>query len=130
MGLCKVTSVASLARAGHGIIRGRGLPSSGLEHRARDQRILGPPLTPLTLGQRILAVDLASLWRPSVAAYLEGRTFATGTDVARAVGRSYASMSVADWRTLAAVVISCGWRKAKVDGVQVWQAPAEPQLSL
>lgn len=60
-------------------------------------------------------------WRPAVAAYLSGRTFATGTDVARSVGRSYATMTGDDWRTLARVVLSCGWRKAKVDGVQVWQ---------
>ena len=63
-------------------------------------------------------------WRPRVAAYLEGRTLATGMDVARSVGRTYSAMTRDDWATLAAVVIACGWRKAKVDGVPVWKAPA------
>jgi hypothetical protein len=60
-------------------------------------------------------------WRPRVAAYLSARTLATGTDVARAIGRSYASKSTADWRRLAGTVIACGWKSQKVDGVQVWQ---------
>src|SRR5277367_5538762 len=43
-------------------------------------------------------------------------------DVARSVGRSYATMGRDDWATLAAVVIACGWRKAKIDGVPVLAA--------
>jgi hypothetical protein len=79
--------------------------------------------TPLTFTHRICIVDSFSLWKPSVEAFLNqpGRTFATGMDVARSVGRSYATMTRDDWATLAAVVIACGWRKAKVDGVSVWQ---------
>jgi hypothetical protein len=78
-------------------------------------------------------VDSFQLWKPSVEAFLNqpGRTLVTGMDVARSVGRSYASMAREDWATLAAVVIACGWRKAKVDGVPVCQAPsAQPQLAL
>ena len=73
-------------------------------------------------------MDLFQLWKPSVEAFLNqpGRTLVTGMDVARSVGRSYASMTRDDWRTLAAVVIACGWRKAKVDGLPCWQAPALP----
>jgi hypothetical protein len=51
----------------------------------------------------IFIVNLASLWRPSVAAYLSapGRTLVTGMDLARSVGRSnYVDMSFADWRLL------------------------------
>jgi hypothetical protein len=68
-------------------------------------------------------VTTYELWRPSVAAYLNerGRKFVTGTDIARACGKTYETMTRDDWATLAAVVIACGWRKAKVDGVPVWQ---------
>ncbi len=66
-------------------------------------------------------MDLFELWRPTVARFLEGKDIATGMDVARSVGRSYATMAREDWRTLARVVLACGWRKAKVDGLQVWQ---------
>jgi hypothetical protein len=71
----------------------------------------------------IIVVNLHQLWRPTVAAYLSapGRTFVAGMDVARSVGRSYVTMTGTDWRTLARVVIACGWKSRKVDGVQVWQ---------
>jgi hypothetical protein len=43
-------------------------------------------------------------------------------ELARAVGRSnYVDVGVADWRLLAKLAIECGWRKAKVDAVPVWQ---------
>jgi hypothetical protein len=60
-------------------------------------------------------VDSFTLWKPSVEAFLNqpGRKFCTGMDIARSVGRSYATMTRDDWATLAAVV--------KIDGVQVWQ---------
>jgi hypothetical protein len=68
-------------------------------------------------------VDLPTLWRPSVTAYLAapGRDVVTGMELARAVGRSYATMNVSDWRLLAKLAIECGFRSVKRDRVQVWQ---------
>ncbi len=79
-------------------------------------------------------------WRPAVAQYLAGREFATFGVVAReALGRSYGSMSAADWRHLFAAMRSCGWRSRKHAGVTTWApapakgepqlAPAQPQLN-
>jgi hypothetical protein len=82
---------------------------------------------PASFTHGLFIVDSFQLWKPTVGAFLNqpGRTLATGMDVARAIGRSYVTMTADDWRTLARVVLACGWRKAKVDGVQVWKrAPA------
>lgn len=66
-------------------------------------------------------MDLFRLWTPSVEAYLAGKDMAFGADLARSVGRSYGSMSLAEWQTLAAIMRSLRWRSRKVDGVQCWR---------
>jgi len=60
-------------------------------------------------------VDLATLWKPSVEDFLNqpGRTFATGMDIARACGRTYESMDIHGWRTIAKLVKESGWRSGK-----------------
>jgi hypothetical protein len=72
-------------------------------------------------------MDLFELWRPSVAAYLaaHGCEIVTGTELARAVGRSYATMRLQDWRTLARVALSCGAKSRNVGGSKVWVSPDE-----
>ena len=71
------------------------------------------------------------LWRPSVAKHLEGKNIVFGGELAKACGRTYSTMDRDGWATFAAVIKSLGWRKAKVDGIPVWEAPsAQPQLSL
>jgi hypothetical protein len=44
-----------------------------------------------------------------------------GAEIAReALGRRYVEMSLGDWRRLAGIVISCGFRSRKVQGVPMW----------
>jgi hypothetical protein len=66
-------------------------------------------------------MDLFRLWTPNIEAYLAGKDMVFGADLARSVGRSYGSMSLADWSTLAAIMKSLGWRSRKVDGVLCWR---------
>ena len=69
-------------------------------------------------------------YRPTVAKFLEGRTLATGMDVARAIGReSYASVTIADWRGIAWLMSQLGWKSRRREGVKVWTR-AEPQSQL
>jgi hypothetical protein len=67
-------------------------------------------------------MDSFALWKPSVEAFLNqpGRTLATGMDVARACGKTYQTMRIEDWRTIAALVKACGRKRAKVDGIPCW----------
>ena len=60
--------------------------------------------------ETILTTDQFRLWTPSVVAYLAGKDMAYGADLAKAVGRSYGTMGVEDWRTLATIMKSLGWR--------------------
>jgi hypothetical protein len=80
-------------------------------------------MTPLISAQWILKMDSFSLWRPSVANYLEGKDIVAGTDLARAVGRSYDSMRFDDWRVLARCALSCGWKSKKFGRVKMWTSP-------
>jgi hypothetical protein len=84
---------------------------------------LARPYSPSTFINRIIFVDFFELARPGVAAYLEGREIATGTEVARAIGRSYSTMTPDSWRALARVVLSCGWKSKRIEGLPVWVAP-------
>ena len=49
-----------------------------------------------------------------------GRTLVTGSELARAVGRSWSTMDLAGWRLLAKLAIESGWRSVKRGGVSVW----------
>jgi hypothetical protein len=71
--------------------------------------------------ERILTTDQFRLWTPSVVAYLAGKDMAFGADLAKAVGRSYGTMGLEDWRTLATIMKSLGWRSRRADGVQCWR---------
>jgi hypothetical protein len=73
-------------------------------------------------------MDLFRLWRPSIEAHLAGKDIAFGADLAKAVGRSYGSMSLSDWSTLAAIMKSLGWRSRRADGVQCWR-PDETEVA-
>jgi hypothetical protein len=68
-------------------------------------------------------MDLFELWRPSVANFLEGKDIVAGADLARAVGRSYDSMRLDDWRVLARCALSCGWKSKKFGRVKMWASP-------
>jgi hypothetical protein len=46
---------------------------------------------------------------------------AYGADLVKAVGRSYGTMGLEDWRTLATIMKSLGWRSRRADGVQCWR---------
>jgi hypothetical protein len=69
-------------------------------------------------------VDAIDDWRPRVASYLETRQFAWGAEIAReCLSRRYSEMSLADWRRLAGIVISLGFKSRKIEGVQTWCRP-------
>jgi hypothetical protein len=71
--------------------------------------------------------------RQAVAQFLNGKTIAFGAEIAReAIGRSYTQMDRPAWARLAGHVLSCGWRKGRVDGHPVWMKPepAQPALAL
>jgi hypothetical protein len=130
-----VTTLPSLARRAKGLSWAEfSYPRSGLDTAPE----IIASLARLSHHQHSLngfsIVDLHTLWRPTVAAYLSapGRTLCTGMELARAVGRSnYADMSVADWRILSRIVLSLGWKSRKVAGGNVWVAPcAQSQLAL
>jgi hypothetical protein len=78
--------------------------------------------------ETILTTDQFRLWTPSVVAYLAGKDMAYGADLAKAVGRSYGTMGVEDWRTLATIMKSLGWRSRRADGVQCWR-PDETEVT-
>jgi hypothetical protein len=67
-------------------------------------------------------------WRPRVAAFLAGRDFVTLAEVAReAIDRPFATMTGADWRSLASIMTACGFRNYKHNGVRYWAPePATP----
>jgi hypothetical protein len=63
-------------------------------------------------------------WRVPVRDFLADKDLVFGAQVAKAVGRSYASMSPSDWHRLAACVIAAGFKSTKISkGVSVWVRP-------
>jgi hypothetical protein len=73
-------------------------------------------------------MDLFRLWRPSIEAYLAGKDMAFGADLVKAIGRSYGTMGIEDWRVLATIMKSLGWCSRRAGGVQCWR-PDETEVA-
>jgi hypothetical protein len=76
-------------------------------------------------------------WKQAVEWYLANKSFACGATISReALGRPYTTMKLQDWRPLASVILSLGWKSTKAPGGRVWTKPAsigatyKPELPL
>lgn len=71
-----------------------------------------------------MEIDHAA-WTKAVSTYLAGRKLVrTGAVALEALGRSYDAMSVEDWRRLAGIMKALGWRRKRLYGAFLWEAPA------
>src|SRR5262249_21026240 len=63
-------------------------------------------------------------WKQAVESYLRDKNFACSATISReALGRPYRAMRLDDWRRLAGIILSLGWKSHKVPGGRVWVKP-------